>query len=163
MFLWISSAERKCSTWNIPIARRFPCPSAWGHTGRGQQLSADGTVAIGRPMDVVRGSSYFIFVTGVRNQDKLSFEKVILLHFSFTRVTPWGLENRSGAVCTDGGHTVLSGPAVYSQLMRDCIRLQKIQGKRSQLAAFYLCSPKCKVLLVCSGGWRCATKSAEGE
>lgn len=120
--------------------------------GRGQQLSADATVAIGRPMDVVRDSSYFIFVTGVRNQDKLSFEKVILLHFSFTHVTPWGLENRSGTVCMNGGHTVLSGPAVYSQLMGDCTRLQKIQGKISQLDAFYLCSPKCEVLLVCSSG-----------
>lgn len=83
MFLRISSAMGKCSTWNVPIARRFPCPHARGNVGRGQQLSADGTIAIGRQMNVVRGSSYFIFITGVRNQDKLSLKKVILLHFSF--------------------------------------------------------------------------------
>jgi len=81
MLLQISSAVGKHSTWNVPIARRFPCPGARGNVGGGQQLSADGTVAIGRPMNIVRGSGYFIFITGVRNQDKLSLKKVILLHF----------------------------------------------------------------------------------
>lgn len=83
MFLWISSTVGKCSTWKVPIARRFPCPGARGNMGRGQQLSTDGTVAVGRLMNVVRGCSCFIFITGVRNQDKLSLEQVILLHFSF--------------------------------------------------------------------------------
>lgn len=112
MFLWISSAVEKRSTWNVPIARRFPCAGARGNMGRGQQLSTDGTIAIGRPMNIVRGSGYFIFITGVRNQDKLSLKKVVLLHFSFTRVTPWGPESHSGAVCMDAGHTFLSGPAL---------------------------------------------------
>lgn len=100
----------------MPITR-LSCLRARGNMGCSQQLGADGTVAIGRPLDVDRGSGCFIFITGVRNQDKLSLKKVILLHFSSAWVTPQGLENRLGAVWMDGRHTVLPDTAVQGLLI----------------------------------------------
>lgn len=126
MYLTSSTVRKRCTLWpwNIHVTKRFVrCGRIKRCTGGLEYCMP--VAPYRRRLNFVSGNSFFIFFTRVRNKDKFSLKKVILLHFSFACVMPLGLENLLGAFWVKGRFAVLLELTFEGQVTRTYVRLQK--------------------------------------